>query len=39
MTAQVNGFVNTVSDYNIVDYVPPAGGIGGGAPGGGGAAP
>ena len=37
MSAQVNGFVNTVSDYSIVDYVPPAGGIGGG--GGGGAAP
>ena len=27
MSAQVNGFVNNVSDYTIVDYVPPAGGI------------
>jgi len=40
MSFQVNGFVNTVSDFSIVDYVPPAAGIAGGAgAGGGGGAP
>jgi hypothetical protein len=38
MSFQVNGFVNTVSDFEIVDYVAPAG-VTGGAEGGGGGTP
>jgi len=35
VSAQVSGFVNQVNDYTIVDYIPPAAGIGGGGGGGG----
>jgi len=40
VSAQVSGFVNQVNDYTIIDYIPPAAGIAGGAGGdGGGGAP